>query len=408
MSDKRKVMPAADPTPALFDMGVDVPKSQCVEPELAIPGVRLGTSAFTAAGWLGSFYPTNMNPRDYLSYYATKFNSVEIDSTFYGCPPAERFNRWYEVTPPDFVFALKVPQVVTHDKCLLGCEKEFDEFIGRAALLKDKLGPLLLQFGHFTGEQFEAPRVFFNRLRSFLQNTKGISCRFAVEIRNKEWLTVEFAGLLRDYGVALALQDRTWMPLPATMAFDYVTTDFSYVRLLGDRHGIERQTTVWDKEIVDRTRELTSWVDMCQRIVKRGVSLYVYINNHYSGHAPATVAQFVKLWSGSTDTPRVEHPRRDTLRAFSRFAGMFLYDLFWILLQNHFTHTIQNAVVTRAISQIQPDGELLPLENPVSNSTHGANLLHCRSPFLCALSASNIGSVTHPAETGPSHPICPC
>ena len=51
-----------------------------------------------------------MNPRNYLSYYATKFNSVEIDSTFYACPPAERFNRWYEATPPDFVFALKVPR----------------------------------------------------------------------------------------------------------------------------------------------------------------------------------------------------------------------------------------------------------------------------------------------------------
>jgi len=303
MSEKRKVMPAADLTPTLFDMGVDVPKGQCVEPEFAIPGVRLGTSAFTAAGWPGSFYPANMNPRDYLSYYATKFNSVEIDSTFYACPPADRFKRWYEATPPDFVFALKVPQSITHEKCLLDCEKEFDEFVGRAKLLEDKLGPLVLQFGHFTREQFETPLVFFNRLRSFLQNAKGTSCRFAVEIRNKEWLTAEFAGLLRDHGVALALQDRTWMQLPSIMAFDYVTTDFSYVRLLGDRRGIERQTKVWDKEIVDRTTELTSWVNVCQRIVERGVSLYVYINNHYSGHAPATVAQFVKLWNGGIDNP---------------------------------------------------------------------------------------------------------
>jgi uncharacterized protein YecE (DUF72 family) len=92
----------------------------------------------------GSFYPANMNPRDYLSYYATKFNSVEIDSTFYACPPADRFKRWYDSTPSDFVFALKVPQTITHEKCLLGCEKEFDEFVERAKLLEDKLGPLVL------------------------------------------------------------------------------------------------------------------------------------------------------------------------------------------------------------------------------------------------------------------------
>jgi len=73
---------------------------------------------------------------------------------------------------------------------------------------------------------------------------------------------------------------------------------FAYVRLLGDRHGIEKQTKVWDKEIIDRTQDLRSWVDLCQGIVRRGVKLYVYINNHYAGHAPATVAHFVKLWNG--------------------------------------------------------------------------------------------------------------
>ena len=86
------------------------------------------------------------------------------------------------------------------------------------------------------------------------------------------------------------------MPLPAQMKFDYITADFTYVRLLGDRKGIEKQTKTWDKVIVDRSKELRSLVDVCQQAMKRGVSTFVYANNHYAGHAPATVEQFLKLW----------------------------------------------------------------------------------------------------------------
>jgi uncharacterized protein YecE (DUF72 family) len=67
--------------------------------------------------------------------------------------------------------------------------------------------------------------------------------------------------------------------------------------LLGDRKGIEKQTKTWDKVIVNRSKELHSWVDVCHQTVKRGVSTFVYVNNHYSGHAPKTVADFLKLWN---------------------------------------------------------------------------------------------------------------
>jgi uncharacterized protein YecE (DUF72 family) len=72
--------------------------------------------------------------------------------------------------------------------------------------------------------------------------------------------------------------------------------DFTYIRLLGDRKGIEKQTKVWDKVIVDRKKELHSWGDVCQQITKRGASVFVYVNNHYSGHALKTVANLLKLW----------------------------------------------------------------------------------------------------------------
>jgi len=90
-----------------------------VERPYSEPGIYLGTSSFTASGWEGNFYPTGLKAREFLSYYATKFSTVEIDSTFYGTPSAATVTGWYEKTPADFLFAAKVPQIITHEKVLL-------------------------------------------------------------------------------------------------------------------------------------------------------------------------------------------------------------------------------------------------------------------------------------------------
>jgi uncharacterized protein YecE (DUF72 family) len=222
---------------------------------------------------------------------------VEIDSTFYRTPAPKTVAGWADKVPAGFVIAAKVPQVITHEKCLLDCHDDFAEFVDSMDLLADdKLGPLLFQFPYFNKDTFKTGDEFLTRLKPFLKALpKGY--KFAVEIRNKTWLNARFADLLREYGVALVLQDQSWMPLPAAMPFDYLTANFTYIRLLGDRNGIEKQTKVWDKVVVDRSKELHSWVDVCQQITRRGASVFVYVNNHYSGHAPKTVADFLQLWN---------------------------------------------------------------------------------------------------------------
>ncbi len=132
--------------------------------------------------------------------------------------------------------------------------------------------------------------------------------KFALEIRNKQWLDARFAETLREYNVALALQDQSWMPTPTQMKFDYVTADFTYVRLLGDRKGIEKQTKVWDKVIVERAKEIWHWVDVCATTVRRGAATYVYVNNHFAGHAPTTVREFQRLWNAK-GMPELGRPR---------------------------------------------------------------------------------------------------
>jgi uncharacterized protein YecE (DUF72 family) len=130
--------------------------------------IRLGTSAFTAAGWAGSFYPANLRPAEYLSYYATQFDTVEVDSTFYRAPSERTVRGWYAKTPPGFIFAAKFPQAITHDKVLVDCDAEVSEFLAAMDALGEKLGPLLLQFPWFPNTVFLELNNFLGRLLPFL------------------------------------------------------------------------------------------------------------------------------------------------------------------------------------------------------------------------------------------------
>src|ERR1700683_4365432 len=107
----------------------------------------IGTSAFTAAGWESAFYPAGMKAADYLSYYATKFNTVEVDSTFYHAPSVATVNGWNRKVPDGFVLAAKVPQVITHEIVLRDCDAGFNHFLETMDLMGDKLGPFLLKLG---------------------------------------------------------------------------------------------------------------------------------------------------------------------------------------------------------------------------------------------------------------------
>jgi uncharacterized protein YecE (DUF72 family) len=104
------------------------------------------------------------------------------------------------------------------------------------------------------------------------------------------------------------------MPDPLELQFDPITADWTYVRWLGDRKQIEAQTMLWDKVVVDRTSELSSWVDFCYQVKKRGVLIYAYANNHYAGHAPATIKQFQQLWQAK-GLPEIGKPQRTTKEA---------------------------------------------------------------------------------------------
>ena len=273
----------------------------------------MGTCSFTARGWEGSFYPKGLPSSDYLHFYAKEFDSVEIDSTFYRVPSTNAIRSWYHRTPPHFRIAAKFPRVITHKKCLVGCRAELKEFLAAMEGLGEKLGPLLLQFPYYNREAFDGPGPFLLRLSSFLRELPK-QFRVAVEIRNKWWIQPRLAGLLRKRGVALALTDHAWMERPTEVGekVDPITADFTYIRWLGDRHAIEEITQTWDKVVLDRGDDLQEWIGICRPLRRRGVTIYGYVNNHYSGHSQATVRTLLKELDGR-ETTRSGPPKVATL-----------------------------------------------------------------------------------------------
>jgi uncharacterized protein YecE (DUF72 family) len=272
--------------------------------------IRLGTSSFTADRWNGSFYPKGMKSADYLGYYSRRFDTVEVDSTFYRCPTIEAVNNWALKTPPGFIFSLKIPRTITHEKVLVERDKEFEEFVGVANVLGEKLGPMVFQFPYFNKDVFNSPVQFLDRLKAFFKKLPRGGYKFAVEIRNKWWLTKRFIDLLKENLVALVLQDHSLMPSAERVfsMIDPITADFVYVRLLGDRKAIEAKTTVWNQVVEDKTASMNSWVDVCQMVQRRGIPQYVYFNNHYEGFAVASVERFRRLCAAKgIETPLNVH-----------------------------------------------------------------------------------------------------
>jgi uncharacterized protein YecE (DUF72 family) len=152
-----------------------------------------------------------------------------------------------------------------------------------------------LTFPHF--KQFLSSEQFILRIDSFLNKSLRNGCKFAIEIRNKEWLTPWFADRLREHNVALVLQDQWWMPRPGVLleTFDPITADFVFILWQGDHKGIQKRTKLWNKTVFDRTAELRTWVDFCSKTQKRGIRQYISADNHFAGNAPATVELFRSL-----------------------------------------------------------------------------------------------------------------
>ena len=261
------------------------------------PDIRLGTCSWSAQSWVGPVYAAGTKSTDFITEYAQRFDTVEIDATFYRVPSRATVEAWRRKTPDGFLFSAKAPKTITHDKFLVDCQGDLEVFLSTMSLLEDKLGPLLFQFPYFAKRKGVTPQDFLDRLAPFLAALPQEGFRFAVEVRNKAWLGAPLFDLLRERGVALALIDHPWMPRPAALpgASELLTGPFAYVRWLGDRYAIEKLTTTWDAPILDRRADLQAWAPLLRSILDQPTPVVGYVNNHYSGHAPHDVRTLSQL-----------------------------------------------------------------------------------------------------------------
>ena len=227
--------------------------------------IRVGTSGYSYKEWKGTFYPDDLPAAKMLSFYATKFNTVEINNTFYRMPEPKMVGKWANEVPDNFVFVLKAPQRITHQKRLAGAEDDVRYFFETAAELGPKLGPVLFQLPPFAKKDAAKLSAF---LRILPQHPA------AFEFRHESWFDDEVFGLLRDHDAALVAADTDDVQDPSKLPMS--TASWGYLRLRRTEYAAE-DIQKWAKRV-----ESQNWS-----------SAYVFFKHEDEGKGPAFARVFL-------------------------------------------------------------------------------------------------------------------
>jgi len=239
--------------------------AEIAQSALATGELRVGTSGWVYRDWRGVVYPSDLPQRAWFAHYATRFDTVELNNTFYRLPPIETVETWAKQAPPGFVYAVKLGAFGSHRMKLRDAQSWLRNHLDRATRLGASLGPTLVQL---------PPRWRCNveRLDEFL-SVAPRSLRWAVELRDPSWLRDDVYDVLQRHGAALCLHDM----LPGLPWI--LTTDWTYVRF----HG----PTALEQKYVGRYggRRLWRTADRLAQWLGDGNDVYAYFNNDYHGHA---------------------------------------------------------------------------------------------------------------------------
>ena len=245
--------------------------------------LHVGCSGWSYTAWVGPFYPRGLPQTKWLENYSKLFDYVEVDSSFYSIPSPIRTTKWSKVTPANFRFTTKMPKLITHDKVFYNVDRELELFYGAMTPLKDKLLCVLIQLpSSITYKSGTATFKNFMRIAD-------PQFRYAIEVRHNSWFNDDFYEYLSAENVCLV-----WNQLDTIQAPPVLTTNFAYLRFIGDRSISEHDFGCIQK---DRLAEMQYWAAELKRakntrMVKIGI---VAANNHYAGFGPGTAGQFRKM-----------------------------------------------------------------------------------------------------------------
>lgn len=226
-----------------------------------MPEARVGASGYSYPNWRGLFYPPGLPGARQFAYYCERFDTVEINRSFYSLPSPENVRAWREAAPPDFLFAVKASRYITHQKKLKDPELALPRFLDLLPHFGDKLGPVLFQL---------PPRFRANlqRLDEFLEvfRRRMSDQRCAFEFRDPDWHQPEVLDILRRHDAAFCLFELSGVITPRELTAGYV-----YIRLHGP--GDEAYAGRYDQI------ELGDWASAIRDWLNQGLDVYCYFDN---------------------------------------------------------------------------------------------------------------------------------
>ncbi len=226
--------------------------------------VWTGTSGFSYKEWKPSFYPKEVPQRSFLNYYASQFNAVEIDYTFYRMPTVKTLEGWKETTHPGFRFALKASRKITHFERLRVPSDALDYLLGVLPRLEERFGILLYQLP----PNFKCD---IDRLELFLSGLPSkMACAF--EFRHDSWFTDAVYDLLEKYKVALCIHD----------ADDHTTP----IRLTSDKTYVRLRKSVYSAD------DFRQWQQRLKAWNEDGVEVFAFIKHDDNPDAPRIAQDF--------------------------------------------------------------------------------------------------------------------
>jgi uncharacterized protein YecE (DUF72 family) len=225
--------------------------------------IRIGTSGWEYDHWRGSFYPSDLRRDRWLEHYAERFDTVELNASFYRLPLRATFDRWATRVPDGFVYAVKASRYLTHVKRLKEPMEPLARLWGRADGLGPHLGPVLYQLPPRWKPDLE-------RLAGFLAALPGGRAQ-AIEIRDPRWYGEETVAAIAAADVAVCLHD-----MPGSARAGPPTGPFAYVRFhgAGQRYGGRYPDAVLERWAAS----MVEWAD-------GGMPVWAYFNNDIGGHA---------------------------------------------------------------------------------------------------------------------------
>ena len=245
----------------------------------------IGCSSWSYSAWKGPFYPPNLESSEWLRFYSQIIDYVEIDSSFYRIPNQFMVKNWVKKTPDNFRFTAKFPKVITHDKHLVDIDKEVNVFLKNIEPLHSKTLALLIQLP--PSMEITPGLQGLRQLVPLLDNR----FRYAVEVRHQIWFQDLAYNFFADNKICMV-----WSQLAGIRTPPIVTTDFIYIRFIGDRNIDEKD---FGKIQKDRVSEMKRWARRVKRVQeenKQQLNLAIISsNNHYAGFGPGTANMFRKM-----------------------------------------------------------------------------------------------------------------